>query len=1600
MLLIVLLLLSVSATHLIVQYGSKTVHYLYSTESTSIQWAGGWNGEYYVVGVIDGYTYNLACRQVISTQILLGPQGCSDTDHFLCSDVDGTNKNRLLNNWDVPPNECDSPGDCFGPFGEYIVSGAGPMCMIPLVTWVHLTPETVVVEGCFNGSFYLDYTDGGLPNSTGRVYTNGGSLRLLWDRYDDLDKTIKLVQMIGNPYTVLHESQVEHNMFPSYINFSVGCEVNLHWTNKTRVLIDPIVPNDVTYKSAPEVPFYYTSSMCNFFVGGLGPSGELTVPGVPENVLVGGIPRLCTPGEVCIPYKITPTSMYKDFEGDCKRFYPRSPTFTTQNGATFSRSVPSIFTCFAPFPHPELIDQKGGSLEEKHGQCRRKGGRLSTGDVCAMTSSITHCKKDHLYWDEHCYLIFNAEIDQKYKGTQAQAETTCQSLDAKSTSVVPLDIYTKRWLLDDYIWFGGTGFRVPVKGRRCLCMYIENSQSISRNCDCDEPQFPLCRYHRKDHPIEFSKFHMDTKTATILRDGQDGIQHNGRAVKCDCFVGSTGPQCTRRTCVTPTEAALSLEDSLNSVLLAFFKACYSNHGTCLDMLPDRCACDPGYAPPASLRDRDDTYKKYPCTCPAVLHPVLSLGYTFTNTTYHENTWGICNHAFAGSCQLDLLGKGKCVATLLPNLNPASRVRFKPEWDGKALSCKRPIILPTGTGFDIQEKFCNAHGTCCPHGERLDEQVLSTTNTELWGRIECEDRDGCACDNGYGGESCTSIVPAYIYKSRLIFLDGVGWFYKLPHRTTITYVLGIGDNYEMREDLNAACPGCKTGWYVVGQQSGTALVYDTDFPICGYHVNLYMARFFDNAAFRSFGAYYHTQKFEFARNGSTTTNCQCDSNHSGPRCGDAISAIRFEEDEWVRYSCGENTIPKRGVPTEDFCACNKEFSFHGSACQCRAQCHGKGLCIEPNFGYGRCSGDLDAVVADAVIVPPVTQQFIQYIVTDDSYAFVDGFFWHFPIGTVVEFLGVFTDSIQTNHSILPVVMRWTCSAVSSVVANISIQINPMTEPYSILCDTYMMCGFPTCNGILTEDCTLGFNGFQEMDSDQILETGIYNQTILSHFSASRLSEIRPDVKYGVFRCNDAVDHLIDSSLKWLELIVTTQCVDDEHQASKGKWNGLFDSAIPGLSFEDEWTDEHYKFLDSILEENWNESSTDLFITSQVLRFQQDELITYNVSGVNYNLNLSGDALAEGYSGNPYRNGVPIPEVRRWNGVPGVTLNIPTNDTEARLIEFICPVHMSEIQLTGPDGVACNTHLESCEPGDTVSLQCVGEVESLGVILHRLLNYTHLIPFYYNHTYLDYTLWYQGEYSEDFSFTLHSRAGNYHDLWNELRKEIYVDHSFGNVSHGLSRDLLESLYKTYLSPRRCTESAQCKAFGVGECRFEDRYHIPWRNGDPSLPVVAIGEEGGCDCRISPGVFDHTSSCELCLTGYGPPQDTDEYEACSVPWALGKACQGFGTPVHNITTRTVNETTYLSHGHLVRKVHSHVNDWPAIETGTVDIHRWGDLVVVQGRFFKDGIELVCKECSMTRWEMVTGEVFIPAYSLRRLRVTGYILDYRDLFTQYMKI
>jgi hypothetical protein len=825
----------------------------------------------------------------------------------------------------------------------------------------------------------------------------------------------------------------------STVHFDSGCWAKFALTSMDDfVLRQPKVLDDLNYALNQLPDRYYFSSECGHRIGRLDEFNQLKYPYLKEGEVGGGRIVFKTPDAVAKPIHVDPDPNFADYVyiDTCDPFYPPAIPFAAyqSNVSNVQPYLAGTGLCFAPFLDPDLIQSMEGLGNAKYVDCYKQGGYLydTSGSYCFRPIQVTKCKAGWLYYHQYCYRKIDADKELKYLTVDSLAtDALCQQLNpyAKTIKRMTRDVYL--FLQRRFVFWqrqGGYPYRVNMGGKSCLAFDIQTNSSsgidqgflddiayvYQTNCETGSA-FPVCRYHVKDVPIPYSEVGLTVETIQTLRDGQSGVPHVGRELQCKCQPGWSGRGCEAATCHPPS---LVGTEANHTDLVKFFAKCYSNsRGSCQDKNPRTCKCYEGYGPLATWTS---VHYTHPCACPSVddtdpSGPVIN-GYVINDVFYQNDGQMICGGSDRGQCVVnDVLNLGVCQCTTRINMDPDAVVNPEPAWDGT--HCTAPVaMIPADQrqlNGDLVQRFCNAHGTACPSGERYDEQRLDESYFSLLGRDVCRRRDGtlisgCVCDDGWSGPACTCPVPKNILIYNLLYpvydtsLNVNRAYAALKVRGTVLKVVNQDDTtcaltrvfiqdqpssptYECEpsddQQLEWICPDtiAVTKVFIETAQPNTLFcsirAYDSDHPPCGNHPLPWAGAFFRNEVYRSYFKYELPQSSVFAPDGCTWTECMCQAGFTGALCSYGVSAMRYDYDMMSFHNevCGGTTLSPRGqpIPGGKGCQCFKvegliqgEAIFSGPACEgvlvntngTWLECGDRGYIVNAKFPTGVCQFD--------------------------------------------------------------------------------------------------------------------------------------------------------------------------------------------------------------------------------------------------------------------------------------------------------------------------------------------------------------------------------------------------------------------------------------------------------------------------------------------------------------------------------------------------------------------------------------------------------------------------------------------------------------------
>lgn len=1481
----------------------------------------------YVIAITKGVANTVVCRETVTTPIIIAPRGCDNRDESVS--VLRTNCGHktvlgITNYWSYSKLDdvclrAGSTATCLGPVylfstnspfrpsldddwallqGAYVTSGVGPSCAIPALTRVDVKmPSLKINSTC---SFIVDGIYEVDIQENQRGYFN---FRLGINTIEIKPNVALRVARLG----VITHVTTQATMDVVYIPFNTTCTYKLSLVAAPRPLElqEPEIPTTFNYFKKTLV--FNTQLTCNWGVSRLDFDTNRPVwGGIPENVLHGG--KLVPKTKNGIPVEFIADPAFSDFYPDCDRFYPKSTTFngygfTGFDGPSYNRFEQAIFTCFAPFPYPERIIEIG-TLEERAKQCHMLGGVVSTRtfDVCAMDSWRTYCRFGWIYFDTRCWYMPNPEKDALYQvAAGVDSEIVCKNLHPFAISTYPITAWTSAWLQRFFVYWKHPGVvvRINIAGNRCECYSIARVSS----CACEDPIFPLCSYNIKNDFLTWTYTNYHPETLQLFKYGQQGLPHDGTEFTCECEPGWTGSRCDKATCVPPVLATPTFNTSINNPQLTFFKRCYfNNRGYCVDDFVYQCQCVKGYGPPGDLLN--DLYTTTPCTCPALSKPSPIERLIAIDNVLTPNLIGVCGFLFRGRC----VTEGWNQATCHCRYRWARGDVREPAYMGKTCGCRTTHYTP---GLNsVTESTCNNHGTCCPHGERED----GTTGY-------CPvDFDGCYCDDGWAGEACTSRIPySAALNHPLVTIEATNLLYaRQKNRYAVEYVylytaqVGLTvqvvdtidgvvlatcnriefEDWETRDSQKYTCSGT-IGWYIkVNDALVTLRVTNTDYSICGHHVNTKAARYYELAQFvqpentTELICAFHIPDpaplqypFDYDENYVRITL-----DALGPvyyvyitnptpslvlNLANGTTCTIFAYDTWetilpnvTKYFCGGivssylaiNTTNPTAINVQvlldDFTLCAQQsndvvdeyqvfrFAKYGSTT-------GSCLC-KPGFVGPLCNVGISAWRLSETEASWTYRQCGDSTQPKRGYATEDACTCE-SIGDVIVFQGnacecaIVDGQVCSNHG--------TCEPTSFPEGRCSfdqdvLQNDPLSTPYRQ--NKY---GYTTYRA--WNESTFMWNGIQwafKHDDVFVMRYGFghINRCInLSNVSLSFTEEYQP-----------THDNL---TLSPGEYVVTIQCMYAVFQDTSTliQPDGAINCADP-----------IDRMIDSTLD--YPQCYYPTFYHNTGLGF-----------GLFHNLTFQVDFTDDDWTIEHYKLIASVTNYKRcddftikdWDTIVGqLTTNrvaeytttsaqlLPTKFT--RKVIVTSAVDLSGVILYSPSNATCAIYANIVPANTAVEIYCLCQEGC-----NRLSAIDE--PDFYNFTVQS---WY--------------RNTSYHTVFQSIHESIQRDHQFPslgiercntnptlNFTNTTDQQYLLHFYETKLAMRSCSNNLHCQQFyPTAVCVYDNinTKHVPWLNGG-TLSDVAFGNEGGCECRTdTSGFFALETFCSSCVLGYGPETD----------------------------------------------------------------------------------------------------------------------------------
>jgi len=206
-----------------------------------------------------------------------------------------------------------------------------------------------------------------------------------------------------------------------------------------------------------------------------------------------------------------------------------------------------------------------------------------------------------------------------------------------------------------------------------------------------------------------------------------------------------------------------------------------------------------------------------------------------------------------------------------------------------------------------------HGTVCPSGERQQNELVYGDPSAYPPRCPVG-KDGCFCDNGWGGIGCTCPTPldlAYgllpspllngfymdllsLQPVRFVTIEAAPFFVAVGC-TPLAVLIGsspYGADIACAPTANSTwtCPGAGGSYngfarFIVvetieSSPMCTLQVTSSDNPPCGLNGNVYSGRFWANEFYRNELNNLGPNQIAWSPHGCTNTACMCNSNFTG------------------------------------------------------------------------------------------------------------------------------------------------------------------------------------------------------------------------------------------------------------------------------------------------------------------------------------------------------------------------------------------------------------------------------------------------------------------------------------------------------------------------------------------------------------------------------------------------------------------------------------------------------------------------------------------------------------------------------------------------
>jgi hypothetical protein len=873
---------------------------------------------------------------------------------------------------------------------------------------VNTTCNNTNIDVSFNGSYSNIETDNTQIYITTiwKAFVGpNAALRLLLKRTANSDTSFRLILAnypsvsTSEPYDYVYQSEIILDPVDTYaglrknwidlITFDTAyvmyevssgvatCNMTLSIPSTLEYVIqDPDVPTVNNYYQNKDPPPFYYSRVCSWCSGRVDADRNLVYPDTPDGSVCGGDALFVDPASGFLPIGI-PANPNLAFDLDCVKFYPVAATFLDYAGQTLSRIDISVSQkCYAPFVLTELVTA-GTDIGAKGKQCFFLGGYLSFSELnCERDITKIHCQKDYIYAGQRCFYKFDPLIDAQFAVPIDQADTKCGELSPFVSALVEVDQVLQEWLRTSFISWKkninqraayriprfGPGVKTSALTDTCNCFLTETLTIILCPCFAIEievdsevlPIFPICYYKQSEPEMEpeYVYVGMSYKTATVLVNGQIGPKPGGFAATCSCYGGFGDKNCNMPTC--PLSHLLVQGGSDLSLVVRFFQKCTAfATGYCDNGQPRICQCVFGYGPAASILSTHTAlypYRDIPCNCPTAAGGVQA--FQVNLNVYNESVGPpVCGGVFQGVCiTTNATTLGYCVCLLRPNLVEGG---FESAFDGLACTSIIPIqpFNADVKNGPIIASLCNNHGVSCPGGRSIENPTVGNMeDKQCFDKFNGDALDGCSCDNGWIGASCTcprpfdyaAISPVLRRESGSItylYVDmGQRYNIQIVNVTLCGTVTAVWVSNEVgKPSVSELCvynasrllyecdPVVNYRFvYLVGatyQEYCTIQAYTQDYIACGRNetVNPYSYRFLDIAEYWGPAKFILDQPLGLTLFGCTSTECMCNSNFGGKECGLGVSSIRDVEIErdgvtistQAKLYCGESTL----VPDE-------------------------------------------------------------------------------------------------------------------------------------------------------------------------------------------------------------------------------------------------------------------------------------------------------------------------------------------------------------------------------------------------------------------------------------------------------------------------------------------------------------------------------------------------------------------------------------------------------------------------------------------------------------------------------------------------------------